>query len=169
LDARYQTSWHPRYKDHLLKGRLLGVFLVNLLNEAILELDQIRSTVGHDPADVLDFLERQEGEDVATFLQQPFNSEFWAEYFIKGEMILRAETICHTALFPSRSRLEGISTQSNKIGTVYGGFDKGENQALMSTPKDGKMPLAFDMNDRQHCEELEVDHKDFFLVREQDG
>jgi hypothetical protein len=52
---------------------------------------------------------------------------------------------------------------------VYGGFDKGENQALMSTPIDGKMPLAFDMNDRQHCEELEVDHKDFFLVREQDG
>lgn len=168
-DARFQVSWNPGWKDHLLKGRLLGVFLLNMLNEAVLELDGIRSIVGNDPFDVLDFLERQEGEDVATFLQKPFVSDFWRESAIKGEMILRAETSCHTALFPSKSRLEGISTLSDKVGDLHGGFDKGENQALMSTPTDGKLPLAYDMNDRQQCEFLEVDHKDFFLLREQDG
>ncbi|KAL3802225.1 hypothetical protein HJC23_001769 [Cyclotella cryptica] len=169
VDARFQVSWNPGWKDHLLKGRLLGIFLVNMLNEAILELDDIHSIVGTDPMDVLDFLERQEGEDVATFLQKPFVSDFWGDSAIKGETILRAETTCHTALFPSKSRLEGISTLSDKVGDVHGGFDKGENQALMYTPTDGKLPLAYDMNDRQQCEFLEVDHKDFFLVREQDG
>ena len=74
------------------------------------------------------------------------------------------ESICHMAILPSRSRLEGIRTEvEDNI------FDKGVSQFLMSTPEDGVLPLAYDRNDRQQCKLLEVDHKDFFLVREQDG
>jgi hypothetical protein len=61
--------------------------------------------------------------------------------------------------------LEGITTEVDGNNM----FVKGVNQFLMSTPEDGVLPLAYDMNDRQQCELLEVDHKDFFLVREQDG
>jgi len=84
------------------------------------------------------------------------------------KVLLRGESTCHTALLPSKSRLQGLTTESDMVGDEFSNFDTGFNQFLMKAPE-GVLPLAFDMNDRQHCQLLEVDHKDFFLVREQDG
>ena len=63
------------------------------------------------------------------------------------------------------------TTLSDLVGDEHDGSDKGFNQFVMRTPEDGLLPLAYDidMNDRQQCNLLEVDHKDFLLVREQDG
>lgn len=153
----------------MLKGRLLGQFLINSVEDALLELDRLKLEHGDDPRTLMALLERLERRDGRTFLQKPPDTKVWDEdgaafRRMGSEMVLRGESICHTALLPSRSRLEGITTEN------YGGaFDKGVNHFLMSTPEDGVLPVAFDMNDRQQCELLEVDHKDFFLVREQDG
>ena len=171
LDARYQTSWHPGWKDHALRGRLIGHFLINSLEEALFELDDLKARHGDDPEALLEVLEELEARDAREFRRAPPDTKLWDEdeavYGGMGsELVLRGESICHTALFPSRSRLEGITTE---VEDGDGEFDKGVNQFLMGTPEDGRMPLAFDMNDRQHCDLLEVDHKDFFLVREQDG
>ena len=159
---------HDR-KDHMLKGRLIGHFLINALEEAMFELDQLKSQHGEDPKTLLTHLERLERRDERTFRQKPPDTNVWDEdgaAFSKmgSAMVLRGESICHTALLPSRSRLEGITTENES-----GVFDKGVSQFLMSEQENDLLPLAFDMNDRQHCELLEVDHKDFFLVRAQDG
>jgi len=169
LDARYQVSWHPGWKDHMLRGRLIGHFLINSLEEAMFELDQLRSQYGDDQKALLDHLESLEFREERAFRQKSPDTKIWDSdeaVFSKmgSEMVLRGESICHTALLPSRSRLEGITTE-----TENGEFDTGVNQFLMTKDIDGSLQLAFDMNDRQHCDLLEVDHKDFFLVREQDG
>lgn len=154
----------------MLKGRLIGHFLINSLEDALIELDQLKVQHGSDdPKLLLDALERLEQRDKQEFQQMAPDTKIWDDEGavhskMGSEMVLRGESICHTALLPSRSRLEGITTEVEN-----GVFDKGVNQFLMSTPEDGLLPLAFDMNDRQLCELLEVDHKDFFLVREQDG
>lgn len=129
-------SIHVR-KDHMLKGRLIGMFLVNVLDEALFELGRLQSLLGHDEAVILSRLQQSEEHDSHSFRQQPPDVDVWRENTSKdmdSVTILRGESICHIALLPSRSRLEGITTQS-----------------------------------KQQCELLEVDHKDFFLVREQDG
>jgi len=153
----------------MLKGRLIGHFLINSLEDAIFELDQLKSQHGDDPTTLLAFLERLEQRDSQTFREKSPDTKVWDEDGVVfgnmgSNMVLQGESICHTALLPSRSRLEGITTEDES-----GIFVKGVNQFLMSTPEDGVLPLAYDMNDRQLCQELEVDHKDFFLVREQDG
>jgi hypothetical protein len=148
------------------------MFLVNVLDEALFELGRLQSLLGHDEAVILSHLQQSEEHDSHSFRQQPPDVDVWRENTSKdmdSVTILRGESICHTALLPSRSRLEGITTQSNLIGSVHDGFDKGFNQFTMPTPEDGLLPVAYDMNNRQQCELLEVDHKDFFLVREQDG
>eukprot|EP01082_Thalassiosira_pseudonana_P004311 g4179.t1 g4179 contig15:506165-507238(-) len=137
IEARYQASWHNGWKDHMLKGRLIGMFLVNVLDEALFELGRLQSLLGHDEAVILSRLQQSEEHDSHSFRQQPPDVDVWRENTSKdmdSVTKLRGESICHIALLPSRSRLEGITTQS-----------------------------------KQQCELLEVDHKDFFLVREQDG
>ncbi|KAL7542943.1 hypothetical protein ACHAXR_012229 [Thalassiosira sp. AJA248-18] len=168
IDARYQESWQPGWKDHHLKGRLIGHFLLNSLDDALFALEQLKSQHGDDPWTLLTQLKRRESRDRLSFQQQSPDTNVWdddgAVFSEMGSaIVLRGESICHTSLLPSRSRLDGITTE-----TESGVFDKGVGQNIMSSPE-GLLPLAFDMNDRQHCELLEVDHKDFFLVREQDG
>lgn len=201
MDARYQVSWHPGWKDHMLKGRLLGHFLINILDDSLFELERLKSVIGSDPKHILAHLEKMEKMDKNNFKKKPPDIKSWEDGNsdvsggVKPKTILRGQSICHTALLPSKSRLEGISTESEMVGDEHDGFDKGFNQFLMTTPEDGKLPLAFDMSekscgmcffflslrflltvsisitpdDRQHCDLLEIDHKDFFLVREQDG
>jgi len=170
IDARFQTSWHPGWRDHKLKGHLLGHFLINALDDALIELEQLKTLRGDDPSTLLKHLEQEEERDRRSFNRNFVGKDYWN---IKGigmdwKLLLRGESICHTALLPSKSRLQGLTTESDLSGDERSGFDTGFNQFLMTSPG-GVLPLAYDMNDRQHCQLLEVDHKDFFLVREQDG
>ena len=166
LDARYQVSWHPGYKDHMLKGRLIGHFLMGALEDALYELQLLNSQHGDDPSAILAQLQSLDNMERQEFLGKPPDTKLWDDGIVFDDMgstmVLRGENICHTALLPSRSRLDGITTE-----TEDGSFDKGQNQFLMSDLH-GVLPLAFDSNDRQQCDLLEVDHKDFFMVREQD-
>ena len=169
LDARYQVSWHPGWKDHKLKGNFLGHFLITALDDAIIELDQLNAHHGEDPNILLKHLEQEEALDRHTFSQNYFGGEeFWNDKGVDWRMLLPGESICHMALFPSKSRLEWITTNSDVVGDELGGFETGYNEFVMASPE-GVLPLAFNMNDRQRCHLLEVDHKDFFLVREQDS
>jgi hypothetical protein len=45
-----QTSWVPGWKEHLLRGRLLAFFLIDLLQEALIELDNLLHEHAHLPS-----------------------------------------------------------------------------------------------------------------------
>lgn len=117
IDARYQVSWHPGWKDHMLKGRMIGHLLINALEDALFDLDLMRTQHGDDPLEVLAHLQDLDLRDRQLFQQQPPDSKVWdddrAVFDDMGSaMVLRGESICHTALLPSRSRLEGEEIQS---------------------------------------------------------
>ena len=168
IDARFQSTWHPGWKDHKLKGHLLGHFLITALDDAIIQLEQLKALRGDDPGTLLKHLLQQEDKDRRSFHRKFLGKDFWDIKGMDWKVLLRGESTCHTALLPSKSRLQGLTTESDMVGDEFSNFDTGFNQFLMKAPE-GVLPLAFDMNDRQHCQLLEVDHKDFFLVREQDG
>ncbi|KAL7493458.1 hypothetical protein ACHAWT_006660 [Skeletonema menzelii] len=168
IDARFQVSWHPGVKDQKLKGHLLGHFLITVLDDAIIELEQLKALRGYDPGTLLKHLIQLEDKDRRSFQRKFLGKDYWNIKGMDWKVLLRGESICHTALLPSKSRLQGLTTESDLVGDEFGNFDTGFNQFLMKAPE-GVLPLAYDMNDRQHCQLLEVNHKDFFLVREQDG
>ena len=168
IDARFQSSWHPGWRDHKLKGHLLGHFLITALDDAIIELEQLKALHGNDPGTLLQQMKELEDRERRSFNQKFLGKDYWDIKGMDWKMLFRGESICHTALLPSRSRLQGLTTESDLVGDEFGNFDTGFNQFLMKPPE-GILPLAYDMNDRQQCQLLEVDHKDFFLVREQDG
>ena len=181
-NVRFQETWHPGYKDHNLKGRILGYYMLDLLEEALIQLDEYRSSP--DPgvevslddtswSGILDHLYAETGADVATFLQSTPAFDSWPQDYDKDTLlevgpsiVFRKPAICHTALLPAQTRYDGIMTTSGMRIDPRNGFEEGDRKQLIAPPDDGIIPLAYDANDRQTCPALEIDHKDFFLVKE---
>ena len=116
-----------------------------------------------------------EMSDLELFLQSTVDVSAWdidkvenRNNDIHGEIIYRRHAICHTALLPSHARSNGLLMDDGK-NTGSKDIDMGTNLYFLSKPEDGILPLAFDPNDRQLCDALEIDHKDFFYVKEGDG
>lgn len=172
---KYQQSWHPGWKDHYLKGRLLGFFLVELLMRAMITLDELVHVSGEETA--WDLLMSQEDADIELAEgSTPLLGKAWDPYqnalaAIGPNVLFKSPTVCHTALFPAQERYDGILTESRKKSNVESSdYDRGTSRYHVQFPaKDGKLTLTFDPNDRQKCDALEIDHKDFFWVREGDG
>ncbi len=83
---QYQTSWNDGRKMHLLKGSLLGYFLVEMLRLAIVELDSLEQTgVFHrnDPVEAVRILKAE--EEVEEFL-------FYKTQPSKGDETKRIQT-----------------------------------------------------------------------------
>jgi hypothetical protein len=178
IDAKYQSSWHPGWKEHYLKGRLMGVFLVDMLQEALIDLDAIMLSHRQDRDTVYSSLIEKEAADVRLAVQAPpppaaqaFSQFTETMQRITPQALYKQKAICHTALLPAQERYDGILMESGHQTTVEANdYDRGLNRYFMTEPvRDRKLPLAFDPNDRQRCEALEIDHKDFFWVRDGDG
>lgn len=107
---------------------------------------------------IFQFCRQEEERDRRSFNRKFVGSDYWNVKGVDWKLLLRGESICHTALLPSKSRLKGLTTESDLTGDELSGFDTGFNQFLMASPG-GLLPLAYDINDRQHCQLLEVDHK----------
>ena len=181
-NVRFQETWHPGYKDHNLKGRILGYYMLDLLEEALIQLDEYRSSP--DPgveislddtswSGILDHLYAETEADVATILQSTPSFASWPQDDDKDTLlevgpsiIFRKPAICHTALLPAQTRYDGIMKTSGMRIDPRNGFEEGDRKQLIAPPDNGIIPLAYDANDRQTCPALEIDHKDFFLVKE---
>lgn len=109
---------------------------------------------------------------------------------INPKTLYRRKSFCHTALIPSRARYEGVMTpdfsdkrdpssgysenkdavKMDKYTNIYQKefYYRGTDKIFLNEPIDNKLPIVFDSNDRQKCDALEVDHKDFFYVRSSD-
>jgi len=191
----YQTSWHPGWKAHYIKGKLLALYLLEALKQAILEIDQRTTaqlqqdgTTQPPPPTtdqlsnlelLLQRLQLEDDNDMLVFQNSPVLFDTWETnrdtlYNINPSVLFRSRhVICHTALLPSRIRYDGILTETTGvIGGDSNNYDRGMNKYFEnkyeSISLDGKLPLVYDPNDRQRCQALEIDHKDFFYVREGD-
>jgi hypothetical protein len=170
---KYQQSWHPGWKDHYLKGRLVGFFLMELLMRAIIALHELVLTSGEETA--WDILMSQEETDVQLAKDSiPILGKAWEPYqstvsAIGPNVLFKSPTVCHTALFPAQERYDGILT-GKKGSSDLSDYDRGTSRYYVHFPaNNGQLALTFDPNDRQKCDALEIDHKDFFWVREGDG
>mmetsp|Transcript_27524 Transcript_27524/g.40664 ORF Transcript_27524/g.40664 Transcript_27524/m.40664 type:complete len:613 (-) Transcript_27524:109-1947(-) len=49
--VQYQSDWNCGWKEHRLKGRLFGLLLIHLLQDALLDLDRAMNEISHLPVE----------------------------------------------------------------------------------------------------------------------
>jgi hypothetical protein len=172
-----QISNHPGWKEHQFKGLLISHFILDVLEEALVTLDDLMHPNGplsSVKSDVLiDRLKVLHQRDMKNATMSPIPSSYRGidedlMQRLTPSLVFRGNSVCHTALLPAQSRFLGHVTESGMIGSPDGGYDTGENK-LTCKPEHNKLPLAYSSSDRLRCPSPKIDHKDFFYVRNQDG
>jgi hypothetical protein len=152
-----------------LSGNLLGLWLTNMMEDALKEL----ATERPDPA-LLDQLRALEVADREVFMSRELPMSILEGVKIPSdvdpEMFFRGSNICHTARLPAETRHLGILTESSLVGEDS--FDKGieVETAKNNTPEDKSMQLVYTEGERQSCPiQLEKDYMDYFYVAKTHG
>lgn len=174
----------------------MGYFLIEMLITSLSEIERILSAqasnknvhhLGNQTKSInqhrdyfnkrniqslLNYLQSKDNQDKSLFHKTPPASHEWITHTetltqVSRNVLYRSHSICHTALLPSQTRYQGILTESYKDPN-HETFDLGTNKFYLRPVEDGILPLVWDPNDRQKCEALEIDHKDFFFVRTDD-
>ena len=150
---------------HALNGNLLSLFLMEIVSDALQEIE----AHGSDLEALLTNVTRQQEADYQLLRDSP------PPGFLKGfvqsnmageedlpDILTKSPNVCHTARLPAETRHLGILTESNKTG--FYDYDKGVSlaSATASQNPDGVMRLVYDPNERQECAR-EFCSAEFFL------
>uniref|UniRef100_A0A7S4QFV9 Uncharacterized protein n=1 Tax=Ditylum brightwellii TaxID=49249 RepID=A0A7S4QFV9_9STRA len=176
-DGKFQTSWHNGWKDHLFIGRVIGLFLVESLIEAVSDLAG-NENAGSSPAPAVSIeyynhLLSLETDDRKLFLDstpsvvdqyQSLGGGIFHDFF-------RGDLYCHTALLPSTARFHGLTDGSAKkavhhFGGYHTDFDTGVSSELLAVYTG--LLLTYKQPDRRNCDvgkPREIDYKDWFSVQ----
>jgi hypothetical protein len=172
-----QKSNHPGWKEHQFKGMLIGHFMLDVLEEALITLDAMKRPTGQYSVVrsqvILDQLTVLHQRDVQNASSSPIPPSYPGidedlMRLFTPSLFFRGKSVCHTALLPAQSRFLGHVTESGKVGSPEGGYDTGENKAICKADHN-QLPLAYESSDRHRCPSAKIDHKDFFYLRNQDG
>lgn len=172
-DRKFRTSWHPGWKWHALMGHLLALSMIDSLTDALTELASLSSTprkdilgslIEEEDGDYLNYYQGSLGKRVPRLIPETGSDGLDLDLVFKGR------SVCHTALLPAETRFRGILTESTQIG--FTSYDKGIGRRKAdASPNDSDLArLVYDVDARQQCPvELNVDYKDYFFVRFEEG
>jgi hypothetical protein len=141
-------------------GRFLGLFMADVLDDALTELVKLETETETSPSDRFAKLKQMEDEDYAKFMEASLPDDalkFPLPDDIKAEVVYRGPNFCRQARIPAETRHLGYATESDKIGFLD--YDKGIDKASydQSLKQGGRMELIQDYKDYfyvHHGEEL---------------
>ena len=160
-DDRFNTIWNPGWRMHLLKGRLLGTFLLDVLVDALIELDSLDNPekgtekIGYGRGDyknLLSFLQQKESVDKFLFetAQVSVMDAWQGSGNLPEDILSKGSSVCRTALLPAQQRLD----LERDGGLPYGN--------ILST--NNTLALAFNPRNSHRCEGHAMDARDFFFL-----
>lgn len=180
----FQSKTRSGWKDHLLMGRAIGVFLIQQLTLAVEELkeDSFSNTK-------LRNISLSEQQDKERFMSSSLHEVHKGNHVSKDTEFLgglgrfspfwKTSAFCRTALLPNQARYDGISTMGSRGerqeagGGFHSGFEIGYSIHDLPSPKPHKsedlMIVYTPENDRNCSLTTHIDYKDFFAVRMSDG
>jgi hypothetical protein len=180
-DAKYRTSWHPGWKWHALVGNLLGLSLLEAVDDALAEMETLdlkRESALSSALQELQALEDRDYEAFARSEPTDYNDgmikdgvENMGENLNLTSLLFTKRPYCHTARLPAETRYLGILTESSEVGFYH--YDRGVSKRHAQDEANSnstQIRLAYDADERQKCELLlQVDYKDYFYVGEPEG
>ena len=179
-------------RDNAVQGNAVGLFIVDLLLDAIREYATTTSsstTTGgdsaNDPEVMLAELLSEENLHYKEFVDSPLPPRSITMVEVKGEpvikedidieMFFRAPNICKTGRTPSQTRYLGYLTDTDKVGGIALAkdetFDLGITKEVAdSTDANGVMRLVQGPHENTCKEAINMpDYKDFFYAHAKDG
>ena len=188
------ASWHNGWKDHLFIGRLAAAFILEYIDEALVELSRTTEKESVDGENsvipsskpsislaYLNELKMHEEKDKETFLASEVPKNVFHDHaeFDKSEFdfLQRSTRICRAALLPSQARYDGLFGTNEAASYLFGGktdyVDEGSDiNNLPEAEKDNnstELPLVYNhLKNRNGCKEGRIDFKDIFYVRAED-
>ena len=184
--AKFQTSWHNGWKDHLLIGSASAALLAIFLQEALEEMTEREKNDPDAVASIseayLSLLGSEEKIDRTIFRNSTLPSDRGDSASVDDAVwrsFLRGHPVCHGARLPSDARFLGLVTNSrNKSTHIEHGYHLGyevgyPSEKDMPEPEpenDATPPTLTVLSMRQECEvPLNHDYKDAWIVRKDDG
>mmetsp|Transcript_24041 Transcript_24041/g.35776 ORF Transcript_24041/g.35776 Transcript_24041/m.35776 type:complete len:661 (+) Transcript_24041:150-2132(+) len=190
---RGQVSWHNGHKDHLLRGRVSALFLIENVFEALSKLDETPLAASESESDgeedkriapsiseeYLSYLHSLEAKDKESFKnsEPPKVHHFEDRLTELHDAFLRSNNVCRYAYLPSYTRYEGILTENRQEIKYLGGGrityqDEGVRSESQPAPKPDSLTeplLVYNAeNDRLVCSDAQIDFKDYFGIRNED-
>lgn len=173
VDRKFRTSWHPGWRWHAVRGRIMSLFMIELLSDALSDIQSSAVT----PAELLNELKSQDDSDYERLLNSdlPSTSRQWVLKNYTGpdldrwrDLLFKDARICHTALLPADIRYKGILTESGPINPLEWENQPVELQSgnISKVPNNGTtIRLVAEMAERQYCPIVpNIDHKDYFYI-----
>jgi hypothetical protein len=152
-----------------LAGNLLGIWITNMLEDALKELIQKQPSPS-----LLGKLRALEMADRKSFMSHKLPTKILEDLAIPDdvdrEIFYRGPNFCHTAYLPAETRHRGILTESSLVGEDS--YDMGIEfkDADKNNPQDNSMQLVYEKDMRQTCDiPLNKDYKDFFYAHNSHG
>ena len=182
--ANFQTSWHPGYKSHMLTGLIVGFFLIDVLIDALRVLEgqisesssltNFEVTPGYTK-EFLHYLKLKEKSYGASFrssfIPRKTFGIHYSENAINNTYFYRGHSYCRTALLPSVSRYETLHSPTSKDDKVeIVGYSASNLPPPKKKNETSPLLLVYDPYKIQKCDTLlNIDYKDYFLARPEDG
>jgi len=182
---KYQVKWHPGWKAHLVTGNIFAYYLVMMLEEVLNDLlnevvnkaaDEDSQSEGKVTKDYLEALRKQDQQDLSDFLKSDLPKDWPTETDVSK--LYRSKVYCTSAILPNEARYHGLVTETTSGEPVWGGMHVNFDLGVPHKPVPEALPdrddiepiLTYDETFRQPCSEvLEIDYKDYFMVRQKDG
>jgi hypothetical protein len=174
MSSANPASWHPGWKSHALKGYTMTLFIIEMLNDALIEL---LARSDEDPATLLSQLLSEENVDYASFERAEVPSIFQKLLPPSGQdgfdmdLLIKRHNFCHTARAPSEIRFKGIIAETNQTGAYPSDRSIEMDQAKITDSSSDLMRLAYtDGNWHEICSlETILDYKDYFYADRREG
>lgn len=182
----FQKKTRSGWKDHLLMGRAIGVFLIQQLKLAVEELEEDSFSFSVTKLANISLSQQQDRE---MFMSSSLHEVHKGNHVSKDTEFLgglgrfspfwKTSAYCRTALLPNQARYDGISTMGSRGerqeagGGFHSGYEIGYSIHDLPSPKPHKskdLMIVYTPEYNRNCSvTTHIDYKDFFAVRMSDG
>jgi len=182
----FQKKTRSGWKDHLLMGRAIGVFLIQQLKLAVEELEEDSFSFSVTKMTNISLSQQQDRE---MFMSSSLHEVHKGNHVSKDTEFLgglgrfspfwKTSAYCRTALLPNQARYDGISTMGSRGerqeagGGFHSGYEIGYSIHDLPSPKPHKskdLMIVYTPEYNRNCSvTTHIDYKDFFAVRMSDG
>jgi hypothetical protein len=179
--SEFQTKSRVGWKDHLLVGRAIGVFLIQQLRLALDEMNEASFA-----SNTISNISYSQEMDRKSFMSSSLHEVHEGNHVSKNTEFLgglarfspfwKTNAYCRTALLPNQARFDGVSTMGSQgqrhAGGFHSGYEIGHSINNLPTPQTGQseLMLVYNPESKHNCSSTyHIDYKDFFGIRPSDG
>lgn len=159
-----RTNWHHGWKWHAFHGNVYALFLMEVMEDALLELVRKKA---QDPRDIFDLLTKEEFDNYRWFEGKAGikYANKWTINEVAAKKLYGDPTYCHTALLPAQTRYLGHAFNAERYDDW---FSYWKGWPLYKTEANPTKDIRLSYVPKRRTDKcdvpLSIDHPGFFVA-----